>query len=442
MKRISNLSILLEKQEITIGVGEAEPFKDQPITIQFPFTYSWTVDDASKGTTDNLVKFIQTETGGGAKKLKDQLLSADASQVIGIFRDNKNTVDQRLFRKDLSSIKGWIYLFKKDSIDLALVPADKKLGKIGNNETIFVDSDFKKYLKKAESSAGSNQSKPPVIIDSRAFLSPDGKAAAWYNNDKGVRQLFLTPVTTKIGKSVVGVTSSGEITPIFWTFMQHMPEGLAIDKPAAPAAQQIYAEELKTAIDKFITKVRQFDKINFGSVNTNKLSATLYENMVDALIVLALNAGVIDLNQGPTSENFKAEPYYKPFKKAAEASDAIVKVDPNASAGNTVSGSTSASTFDGTQVTTELELAKIFSGIMSSTETLDTIDSVKTKYNSLVGANKWDDAIKTLPWKKGTTPTNEHFRNFQNSVLNVVDYPYGNQTAEAFKKNFDKSKIK
>jgi hypothetical protein len=91
-----------------------------------------------------------------------------------------------------------------------------------------------------------------------------------------------------------------------------------------------------------------------------------------------------------------------------------------------------------------MDLAKIISGVMAKStppKTLDTLDKVKTEYDSVFGANAWADTLKTLPWKKGSAPASSHFNDVQYSAIGR-NGTYGDKTVAGFKNMFDASTLK
>jgi hypothetical protein len=400
MKKIQTLSLLLEQAELDgtkielTGNAVTMTIKDK-VRIKWPYLYSWPAKNPLLGDMENFVKVLNASTKGAGQSILSQIEGSDGdkSHYVGIARNETSTQNNRLLRKDLGEVKGWVYLFYPNTIDETLVPDTKKLPAVDGRFTFIMDSEFKKYLKtgtstqSASNSQSGNSTKPDTNINkmkASALVDPDGTAYDWYNDENGIRIKYLNPVVAKIGKSTVTITKSGKITPIFWQFVAGLPEGLSTPAPSTPVGLELYNEELQSAIKGLFTAASKYDSDNFSTVNTNNLTSDLYSTMVKALTLLGLNSGKIDINLTPDRAGLGSKPYYRSMTAAAAAAGAVV-VTPDANSGS--------ATFDGTNITTEDQVLKIFAGVVVSDKTtwgtpdVSTIDKVKTYFKTNMNKN-------------------------------------------------------
>jgi hypothetical protein len=452
MKNIKNLTALFEQANTETKFKLLTPPTTKPAgsgstRIQWQYRFSWPAKNPLLGDVKELINTINNSTEGDAQQVLSAIKGSDQTHEVGIIRADASTQNNRIFAKDLGEFTGWIYLFYPDTIDTQAIPANQKIESgIDGRMTYLMDAkgEFKKYFKapgtgKTTATADKKtdtDSKPATVFKLASLTSADGPAHDWFNSTDGLRIKYLNPIYAKIGKTKVPITTSGKIVPIFWGFVSKLPEGLETAAPSVAAELEEYSQNLKAALLKLFTAAAKYDQSNFSAVNLDVLTQDLYSQMVYAVVILGLNSGKIDTNSLDFNNIRTSSPYYAPLKAALLGADGIV--DPATAA------ATSTSSFDGTSVNDEMELAKIISGVMAKStpsKTLDTLDKVKAEYDSVFGANSWPDTLKTLPWKKGSTPTNSHFKDVQYSAIGK-NGPYGNQTTTGFKNMFDASTLK
>jgi hypothetical protein len=458
MKKIHTLSSLLEqtkaddkstgtKIELTGNVVTMS--KADKVRIKWPYRYSWPASNPILGDMEEFAKILNTEKGGkDGKSILDQIKQTDATHFVGIATDAASTQKDRLLRKDLGQIKGFVYLFHPNTINQELVPDSKKLPQVANRFTFVVDAEWKKYLATDKPvTAGSTTGKPAestAQIKVNSILDEDGKYFSWFNADTadGLRVKFINPVGNTLDKSpAVTLLQSGAAAEIFWQFMSKVPtiELGKIDLPANDADVTQYSELLQASIKKLLVAASKFDAEAFSpKVGINTLNFGLWEKISQGLVIIGLNNG--SLTEQSTAATATA--YYDPFIRAKAISDKIDGIKNQAA--DDASKPKSTDGFDGTAVNTEMDLAKIISGVMSKStppKTLDTLDKVKTEYDSVFGANAWADTLKTLPWKKGPAPASSHFNDVQYSAIGR-NGTYGDKTVAGFKNMFDASTLK
>jgi hypothetical protein len=455
MKKIQTLSLLLEQAELDgtkielTGNAVTMTIKDK-VRIKWPYQYSWPAKTPLLGDMENFVKALNASTKPAGKSILSQIEGSDKdkSHYVAIARNETSTQNNRLLRKDLGEVKGWVYLFYPNTIDETLVPDNKKLPSVDGRFTFIMDSEFKKYLKTGTptTSQSGNSTKPDTNkITSSAFMDRDGKAYGWYNDENGIRIKYINRVNTKIGKSTVNLFKSSKITPIFWQFVAGLPEGLAATAPAQPTELELYSEDLQTAIKGLLATASKYDPENFSVVNTNTLTAALYSKMVNALIVIGLNLKKIDINFTPDKSDINSKPYYKSIVDGAAAAGVITDT-PDA---NSNSSANATANFNGTAVNNETDLAKILSGLFVERNVekskVDSIEKVKDYWNSTGKSSNWttlndawDNTVKSLPWKKGPASASVWFNYVQKLAIKKTG-PYGKETTAGFLRAFNAS---
>ena len=248
----------------------------------------------------------------------------------------------------------------------------------------------------------------------------------------------------------VTLLQSGATAEIFWQFMSKVPtiELGKIDLPANDADVTQYSELLQASIKKLLVAASKFDSKAFSpEVGINTLNFGLWEKISQGLVIIGLNNG--SLTEQSTAATATA--YYDPFIKAKAISDKIDGIKNQAA--DDASKPKSTDGFDGTAVNTEMDLAKIISGALSTTykkdkTKVDSLDKVKNALNSVAKNENWptpdsawDDTVKTLPWKKGgNLSSNQWFTRVQFLVIKATG-PYGNKTAGGFLAAFNASAV-
>jgi hypothetical protein len=403
MKTIKNITALFEQtatetetkfkllaQPITLPAGEGS------IRIKWQYQFSWPAKNPLLGDVKELINTINNAKDGDAQQVLTAIKGSDPTHEVGIIRANVSTQKNRIIGKDLGEFTGWIYLFYPDTINTQAIPANQKIASgIDNRMTYLMGADgsFQKYFKEpgtgkpADDKKIAADTKPATVFTAASFLDGDGPAYKWYYNDIGLYSTYIKKVTKKIGKARVAVTTSGDIVPIFWKFISKLPDGMAKAEPGAAGQNLIYSEPLQAALINLFAKAAKFDQSNFSKVNVNELTQDLYSKMAHAVVVLGLNAGKIKLNSLEFMKDPESAEYYAPFIISDLAAGAIV--DPTAA---TASAAATAG-FDGTNITTEDQVLKIFAGVVVSDKTtwgtpdVSTIDKVKTYFKTNMNKN-------------------------------------------------------
>ncbi len=457
MKNLKTINALFEQAENEtkfklLAQPTTKPAGSGSVRIQWQYRFSWPAKNPLLGDVKELINTINNSTDGDAKQVLSAIQGSDGTHEVGILRAEASTQNNRLFGKDLGEFTGWIYLFYPDTINKEAVPDNQKvMPGIAGRMTYLLDAkgEFKKYFQapgKGQSAQTGDkkvdQSTPsPTVFKLASITLADGSANSWFNSTEGLRIQYLNPVYSKIGDTKVPITTTGDIVEIFWGFMSNLPEGLAIAKPADAKELTTYTPNLKSAILKLFEAAAKYDQSNFGSVDADVLTQDLYADMFYAVVILGLNAGKIDTTSLDFTKNLTSAPYYAPFKAALNDSGKIVK---------TVSGTsgTASSTFDGTVVSNETDLAKIISGGLIGYGTpaadVDTVDKVKAKWNSYVPntySKKFEEIVAKLPFNSTTNTSLAEFKNIQFFAINQ-NGTYGPKTKAGFKSAFEKSSIK
>ena len=148
MRIVKNLSQIFEAvkgQSFKIGAPKVAP--NIKTIVQWPFEYFWPRKQATLGTTEELINFINAATEGDASTIMADIKKS-ANAIVGISREEENAENNKLFGTDTQSVKGWVYLFKPNTIDETKVPDEKKLEpKVNGLFTFVVDSQLKNYSK-------------------------------------------------------------------------------------------------------------------------------------------------------------------------------------------------------------------------------------------------------------------------------------------------------
>lgn len=450
MKKIYTLSSLLEQTDLESAkielTGSAVTMtKADKVRIKWPYLYSWPAKSPLLGDIANFVRVLNAGNGKGGKDILSQIKQADPTHVIGIATDAESTQANRLLRKDLGQLKGFVYLFYPDTIDTKLVPAAKQLEKVDGKFTFVVDAEWQKYLvtaaPAADATAAAAKTEPKPLIGANSFLESDGVNRDWYTN---TAYPLISPVRTALEKTLGGVTitQSGKPAGIFWQFMTAVPtHSWALDMPADSSN---YTELLQNKIKLLLAEAAKFDKTTFTAVDTNNLNAGLYGKMAQALIVIGLNKG--ELTNKSTADS--APEYFKPLTKAKAQSDALLTdkaaIDDAGKAGKATDG------FDGTAINNEMDLAKIISGGLigykvPATE-VDTLDKIKAKWDSYIPSTyekKFSEIVAKLPFKQNNTNIINltEFKDVQFFAIGI-NGKFGPKTVAGFKSAFEKSALK
>ena len=402
MKTIKNITALFEQtatetetkfkllaQPITLPAGEGS------IRIKWQYQFSWPAKNPLLGDVKELINTINNAKDGDAQQVLTAIKGSDKTHEVGIIRANVSTQKNRIIGKDLGEFTGWIYLFYPDTINTQAIPANQKIASGIDARLTYLmgaDGSFQKYFKEpgtgkpaADDKKTGADVKPATVFTAASFLDGDGPAYKWFYNEFGLYSTYIKKVTDKIGRARVAVTTSGDIVPIFWKFISKLPDGMAKSEPGDSAQNKIYSEPLQAALINLFAKAAKFDPSNFSKVNVNELTRDLYSKMAHAVVVLGLNAGKIKLNSLEFMKDPESALYYDPFRWSETISGGVV--DPAAAAATTASG------FDGTAITTEDQVLKIFAGVVVSDKTtwgtpdVSTIDKVKTHFKTNMNKN-------------------------------------------------------
>jgi hypothetical protein len=448
MKKIHTLASLLEQAatevdakstgtKIEITGSVVTMTKADKVRIKWPYKYTWPASNPTLGDIAEFVKVLNADQGGkGGKSILDQIKKIDDTHIVGIATDAESTQKDRLLRKDLGQIKGFVYLFHPNTINKDLVPADKQLPKIGTKFTFVVDADWQKYLVTTAPAADSTatvKAKDPIKAES--FISADGINNDWYGKTVAT---IIGPVVSVINSfgDAVPIEKTGKSATIFWQFMSAEPtHSWAVDMPGNNST---YTELLQSKIKTLLDEAAKFDKSAFSGINTNSLTSYLYKKMAHALIVVGLNSGELTNASTPDS----APKYFKPLTTAKAQSGTSAKpAEPAEPAEPTTA-------FDGTAINNEMDLAKIISGGLIAynipAADVDTLDKVKAKWDSYVPAKytkKFSEIVAKLPFNSTTNTSLAEFKNIQFFAINQ-NGTYGQKTKAGFKSAFEKSSLK
>lgn len=465
MKKFHTLKGLFEQEaantaadapKIKIKITGTTTAPDERTAIKWSYQYGWPLTQPNLGSIQEFTKAFAASTEKDAETVKNAILNSDQGGVVGVTRDPGNTVNKRLFGKDLAEAVGFIYLLNPDIINEKSVPANKQLAKIAERFTFIVDKDIKNYLatdgqdddeipSNNRNALSTDDNDGSSTIKASAFLQKDGDAYSWYNESVNIRETYIEPIQVKIGSSEIIMGQSAPIVEIFWTFISKLPGGLSTPMPAGLASTTFDAG-LQDAIKILLAKSDEYDG-NYApdTVDTNKLNRNLYATLVEALIVIGLNNSITATNV----ENEVLPASYKaPLANALEAAKGITSSSsPAASAAGSTSTSATAG-FDGTEVNNEMDLAKIISGAWigygTKSEDVDSLDKVKALFNAKGYAKKFEEISSKLPFKQSdkTVPSKVEFQVLQYFIINQKGFPYGPKTVAGFKTGFEKSSIK
>lgn len=447
MKIIKNLSQIFEAekgQSFKIGTPKVAP--NISTITQWPFDYAWPKKQSSLGTTEEMINFINAATDGDAATVMANIKKATGA-IVGISRNESNSEKNRLFGPDTQSVSGFIYLFKPGTIDETKVPAEKKLEpKVNGLFTFVVDAQARDYVKTAPATQqlANNTSKP--VVKTISLYSDGTKYYDWYTGDGGPVTAFMTE-TSKIIELFppADLNIDSPITSIFWVIIGRLPGELptAIPQGKADAKAIKYDSELKSAIAKVINVAKQYDPDQFSVINLDTLSKDTYNKLAQAILIIGINRGEINIEFNTKSGHATSAKYYNPLMIGLDQARLVKPLAQN----NPGSGSGSNSTFDGTSVNNETELAQVLSGAWigygTKPEDSDTVDKVKALFNAKGYAKKFEEISAKLPFKKtdrAITNTTE-FQVLQYFVIGSTG-PYGPKTTAGFKSAFEKSSIK
>jgi hypothetical protein len=466
MKKFHTLKGLFEQEaantaadapKIKIKITGTTTAPDERTAIKWSYQYGWPLSQPNLGSIQEFTKAFAASTEKDAETVKNAILNSDQGGVVGVTRDPGNTVNKRLFGKDLAEAVGFIYLLNPDIINEKSVPANKQLAKIAERFTFIVDKDIKNYLatdgqdddeipSNNRNALSTDDNDGSSTIKASAFLQKDGDAYSWYNESVNIRETYIEPIQVKIGSSEIIMGQSAPIVEIFWTFISKLPGGLSTPMPAGLASTTFDAG-LQDAIKILLAKSDEYDG-NYApdTVDTNKLNRNLYSTLVEALIVIGLNNSITATNV----ENEVLPASYKaPLANALEAAKGITSSSSTTNSTAGPSSTSSAGAFLGTKVTTEIEFAKIVSGTYVTkfkvpAADVDTLDKVKAKFNTDFGnTTAWDNKVKSLPWEKDkvSANSNSNFKDVQYTVLGTTGN-YGPKTVSAFAQMYADSAIK
>ena len=458
MKKFHTIKGLFEQEatdapKIKIKITGTTTSPDERTAIKWSYQYGWPLTQPNLGSIQEFTKAFAASTEKDAETVKNAIVNSDQGGVVGVTRDPGNTVNKRLFGKDLAEAVGFIYLLNPDIINEKSVPANKQLAKIADRFTFIVDKDIKNYLatdgqdddeipSNNRNALSTDDSDGTSTIKAAAFLQKDGDAYSWYNDGVNIIGKYITPIQGKIGSSEIIMNQSAPIVSIFWSFISKLPGGLSTPMPSG-LASTTFDGGLQDAIKILLAKSDEYDG-NYApdTVDTTKLNRNLFATLVEALIVIGLNNSITASN---VENEILPASYKAPLDEALATAKGITGSSSTAgSSAGSASASATTGTFDGTSVNNETELAKIISGLYIKKNTaksaVDSIDKVKALYDKDLGSGKFDQSVKSLPWKKGTTKgsNNKSFDTLQYQALKTTaPMPYGPSTADKFKELYD-----
>ena len=466
MKNIKNLTALFEQATTETKFKLLTPATTKPAgsgstRIQWQYQFSWPAKTPLLGDVKELINTINNAKDGDAQQVLSAIKGSDTDKThtVGISRAEASTQNNRVFAKDLGEFTGSIYLFYPDTINAQAIPANQKIDAgIDGRLTYLVDAkgEFKKYFKTpgtgkpaaADDKKTGGDTKPTTVFTTSAFLDQDGPAYDWFYNKKpdGLWFKYISPTYNKIAQNKVPITTSGEIVPLFWSFVSKLPQGLAI-APPGPTGTKEYSQTLKSALSNLLSAAAKYDQSNFSAVNVDVLTKEVYAKLANAVIILGLNAGKINIDSLDFDNTPSNQPYYAPIKAASTEASAIVDPSAASAASGTASGTATAG-FDGTAINNEMDLAKIISGAWigygTKSEDVDSLDKVKALFNAKGYAKKFEEISSKLPFKQSdkTVPSKVEFQVLQYFIINQKGFPYGPKTVAGFKAGFEKSSIK
>lgn len=431
MKKLYKLSNLFEKFDFSktkIKITGSQSSPTDEILVKWTYQYSWPQDNQLLGNVENFANAIKSLEHKTTDSLLDTLDESGKDTVIGIFQKLGNTQNNRMFGKDLAETSGSIFLFKPGKIDIALIPKDKHLPKIEDHFAFAMSSeDASQYYAKStpstqttSSTAGSNQS---AAITASYFLDIDGTASDWYR--QFVHQVYIKPILQSIGGQTQLVNQTGKISPIFWSFMVSLPPAdFSLGVPGNPTQ---YTTDLSSMIAKLIGMAGKYDS-NYAAPNTSELSSGLFKTMVEAWIIICLNAKRIV--QSNIENEVVPTLVEKPLKVAlAEAGGTVAPVV------NPVNQTTTSDT----SIKNEADLLKIASGVIARFPAdfpnpgnkfdLATDSGVRDMLKSIMGGNVYQNCLDAIS-KKGPF---EHGKSYNSQGFkDICSYLFGIKNGGSF----------
>lgn len=461
MKKFQTLKALFEQDsadtpKIKIKITGTTTAPDERTAIKWTYQYGWPLDQPNLGSIQEFAEAFAESTEKDAQDVKNAIARSDQGGVVGISRDPGNSVNKRLFGKDLAEAVGFIYLLNPNIISQTLVPANKQLKKIAGRFTFIVDKDIKNYLAEinqeddeipsnTQNALSTNDGSS--AITAAAFLQADGDAYSWYNASPNIIKTYVAPIQNKIGSSRITIEQSGPIVSIFWSFIDKLPGGLSVSAPAG-LANTTFDENLQNAIKALLKKASEYDETYSPDAhNINILNRNLFATLVEALIIIGLNNSITATNV----ENEVLPASYKaPLEAALAAANGISGSASSSSSNATNQASSATAGFDGTAINTEMDLAKVLSGVFITNwnvakADVDSLDKVKSMLNATAKSSKWptpdkawEETVKSLPWKKDSTPTSPWFIRTQYLTIKK-NGTYGPKTTAGFANGFKAS---
>lgn len=452
MKKFQSISSILEQEntKVSFTITDTAVSPKNFIKLQWTYTYAWPKKSPGMGVISEIAKAIETSTKGDGKLILDEIIKSPGS-IVGISREAGNTANNRLLAADQLVTTGFVYIFNANTIDIAKVPVDKRLGtngKIGQLEAFEVDANFPKYrLTGTPVNQVANQSGQPAPtktgVKVEDFLTINSKYSNWYNSK--VRLPYLQPVLSTIGSTEAPIRTSAKMVRLFWKLVEGAGSPYQVDAPSTEAGLSEFSRILQSALQKIIADAKKYDPTLTADDAVDVLDAGVFKSVLNGLILIGLNTGKITTGPGGNIEN---EVLPADYTKMLDA----VKVDTKFVNQVTTSTGTAAeatANFDGTAVNNETDLAKILSGLFVARNVdktkIDTIDKVKAMWNSSAKTSKWttlddawDNTVKTLPWKKGSAPASVWFGYIQKLAIKTTGQ-YGPQTIAGFLTAFKNS---
>lgn len=462
MRIVKNLSQIFEAvkgQSFKIGAPKVAP--NIKTIVQWPFEYFWPRKQATLGTTEEMINFINAATEGDASTIMADIKKS-ANAIVGISREEENAENNKLFGTDTQSVKGWVYLFKPNTIDETKVPDEKKLEpKVNGLFTFVVDSQLKNYSKTQSAqtntgNAGSGTANAKRSVGVFDLTSSGSAHNKWLEGDKGPMLEFITPTYRIIQKfPPAGLNEESATTSVFWVLVNALPDDDIKTTATAEKtqAQPIkYDTELKAAISKVISVAKGYDPNQFTGVNIDQLSAELYSKLAYAILVIGINRKAIDINFTAASGHTSSETYYKSLRAALQQAGNISGIATSASQ----PAGSSSSTFDGSSIKTEDQLLQILAGAIADNPAAfgnpdpskyNTVATTKTLFAANMGGHGYDNLIKAL--KKYSSfdhgksyPKSDGFKDFENTINSTTTGNFDDALLARIKTLISKSPIK
>lgn len=367
MKIVKNLSQIFEAekgQSFKIGTPKVAP--NISTITQWPFDYSWPKKQSSLGTTEEMINFINAATDGDAATVMADIKKATGA-IVGISRNESNSEKNKLFGPDTQSVSGFIYLFKPGTIDETKVPAEKKLEpKVNGLFTFVVDAQAKNYIKTASTTQQQTNNTSKPVVKTISLYTDGTKYYDWYTSEGGPSTAFMTE-TSKIIELFppAGLNVDTPITSIFWVIIGSLPGELSTDIPQGKADVKAikYESDLKSAISNVINVAKQYDPDQFSVINLDTLSKDTYNKLAQAILIIGINRGEINIEFNTKSGHATSTKYYRPLMAGLDQAR-LVKPLAGTNPGASGSGTAAAAAFDGSIIKTEDEVLKIFAGVV------------------------------------------------------------------------------